>query len=227
MAIASEVAVYNLALNAIGARDNISLPTENSREAEVCRLWYSVVRDQILAGAFWPEATEIRYLSQLAEADADGDGEWAHDDPRPGYSYVYDLPSDMLRPRYLTDFGHFLITGYSGNRRALHTGGAAPALVYTKRLETISLWNPELQMAIVYGLAANICLPLTGKTSRAKLLLQQANDLVLSARETAANTSAEMHESVPDWIAGRGYSTAAVTRFFYPYGGLLSLSSVN
>lgn len=227
MTISSEVAVYNLALNAVGTRDNVSSPTENSREAEVCRLWYSVVRDQILAGAFWPEATEIAYLPQLAEADADGDGVWAVDDPRPGYSYVYQLPADLLRPRYLTNFGHFLITGYSDNRRALHASVESAALVYTKRLEIISLWNPELQMAIVYGLAANICMPLTGKTSRAKLLLQHANDLILAARETAANTSAETHESVPDWISGRGYNTAAATRFFYPYGGLLSLSSVN
>ena len=49
MAISSEVQVYNLALNAVGERSNISSPTEQSRPAEVCSLWYSPVRDQVLA----------------------------------------------------------------------------------------------------------------------------------------------------------------------------------
>lgn len=227
MAISSEVQVYNLALNAVGARSNISSPSEDSREAEVARLWFSPVRDQILSAAAWPEATEIRYLAQLAEADADGDGVWAADDPRPGYTHVYSLPSDLLRPQYLTGFGRFLITSYSSNRRALHTSEPSAALVYTKRLENISQWNPELQMAVVYGLAANICMPLTGKPSRSKMLLEQANNLVLQARMTAANTSAEMHESIPDWIAARGYSNTQGQRFFYPYGSLLSLTNVN
>ena len=227
MTISSEVAIYNLALNAIGARSNISSPAENSRDAEVCRLWFTPVRDQILAAAPWPEATEIRYLSQLKEADEDGDGAWAQDDPRPGYQFVYSLPSDCLRPQYLSDFSPFLVTSYSDNRRALHTNVEQAALVYTKRQESIALWNSELQLAIVYGLASHICMPLTGKTSRAKLMVNQANDILLSARESAANTSTEMHESIPDWIAARGYNSNPQTRFIYPFGSLLSAAGVN
>lgn len=223
MAISSEVGVYNLALNAVGTRSNISSPSENSREAEVCRLWYSSVRDQVLASAPWPEATEIRYLAELARAS---DGEWSYDDPRPGYSYVYSAPSDMLRPMYLTDFSRFLLTGYSDNRKAIHTNTAQAALVYTKRLETISLWNAELQMAIVYALAAHICMPLSGKPSRSRSLLQQANGLIMAARESAANTSDEVYEWVPDWIAARGYNFPAGTKYFHPYGSLLSLPNV-
>lgn len=226
MAIASEVAIYNLALNAIGARSNLSLPTENSREAEVCRLWFTPVRDQILSAAPWPEAMELRYLSQLKEADEDGDGVWAAGDPRPGYQFVYALPSDCLRPRYLTDFSRFLVTSYSDNRRALHTNVEQAALAYTKQLESVSLWNPELQMAVVYGLASHICMPLTGKTSRAKLMLDKANELLYAAREAGANTSDETHESVPEWIAARGYNFSPATRYIYPYGALLSLTNV-
>ncbi len=224
MAISSEVQVYNLALNAVGTRSNISLPTENSREAEVCRLWYSPVRDQILAAAIWPEATEIAYLALLGTVDEDGDGVWAADDPRPGYSYVYQLPADYLRAQYLGDFSRFLITSHSGGRRALHSQNAQAMLFYTKRLETISLWNAELQMAIVYGLAAHICMPLTGKPSRAKSLEAKANELIFSARETAANMSQEIYESVPDWITARGASYATTQRYYNPYGALLSVS---
>ena len=67
MSIASEVGIYNLALNAVGERSNLSATTENSRQAEVCRLWYEPVLEQILAAAHWPEATKIVYLAELAE----------------------------------------------------------------------------------------------------------------------------------------------------------------
>lgn len=223
MTIASEVAVYNLALNAVGARSNVSSPTEASREAEVCSLWYSPVVDQVLASAPWPEATEIRYLSQLREADEDDDGEWAYDDPRPGYQYVYQLPADYLRARYLTDFSKFLVTSYSDNRRALHTNTYQAILAYTKRLTSVSLWDAELQMAIVYGLAAHICMPLSGKLSRAKHMINLANEFIIAARVSAANTSDETQESIPDWISARGYNTSAGVRYYYPQGGLLSL----
>lgn len=227
MAISSEVNVYNLALNAVGARDNISSPSESSREAEVCGLWYSPVRDLILAAAPWPEALEIGYLAQLKEADEDGDGVWAADDPRPGYQYAYAAPADMIHPRYMTDFSRFLMTAYSSNRKAFHSNTAQAALAYTKRLESIAVWSPQLQMAVVYGLAAHICMPLTGKPARAKRLAEQANEILTVARETAANFSDEVHDSIPDWISARGYSGSSVsTRYFYPNGSLLSAPNV-
>jgi hypothetical protein len=108
VAVSSEVQVYNLALNAVGERSNISSPTEQSRPAEVCRLWYSPVRDQILSAAPWPEATKIAYPALLATAD--DDDTWLETEPRTGYQYVYAMPSDALRPRYMSDFSRFLFT---------------------------------------------------------------------------------------------------------------------
>jgi hypothetical protein len=38
----------------------------------------------------------------------------------------------------------------------------------------------------------------------------------------------EVLDSVPDWITARGYTDASSkTRYFYPYGSLLSLPNVN
>jgi hypothetical protein len=105
---------------------------------------------------------------------------------------------------------------------------SSPVLIYTFRQEAISAWGPELQMAIMQGLAARICMTLTGKTSRVKMLIEQANQLILSARESAANTSSEQLDSVPDWIAARGFTDASSQqRFFYPYGALLTTANVN
>lgn len=224
MTISSEVQVYNLALNAVGERSNISSPTEQSRPAEVCRLWYSPVRDQILSAAPWPEATKIANLALLAEPD-DDDDTWIETEPRTGYNYVYAMPSDALQPRYMSDFSRFLFANYQG-QRALHSNTANAILAYTSRLENVALWGPELQMAIVYGLAANIAMPLSGKTSRAKVLAENANNLVLAARVAAANANNESYESIPDWIVARGFYAASAQRYFHPYGSLLSLTTV-
>lgn len=221
--ISSEVAVYNLALNAIGARSNITSPSESSREAEVCSLWYSPVRDQVLAAARWPEATKFERLALAAEADDSWDGA----EPRPGYSYSYNLPTDCLKPQYLTGFQRFQITSGPNNVRLLSTNVEQAILTYTFNQSVVSLWSPELQMAIVYGLAANICMPLSGKPSRAASLVDRANSIILSARETAANTSNDRYEHMPDWLQARGYTdpTQLTGQYYYPFGSLLTVLS--
>lgn len=224
MTVSSEVQIYNLALNAVGEQSNISSPSEDSRPAEVCRLWYTVIRDQVLAAAPWPEATKIAYLPLLAQQD--DDETWLETEPRTGYQYVYGAPADMLRPRYMSDFSRFLFSSFGG-QRALHSNTVDAVLAYTSRLENMSMWDSGLQMAIIYGLAANICMPLSGKPTRARALRDQANDLILSARESAANSNNEVFESIPDWITARGYNSGAGQRYFAPYGSLLSTANVS
>lgn len=224
MAISSETAIYNLALNAIGARSNVSSPDEASREAEVCKLWYSPVRDQVLASSVWPEATKLARLALLDERDMDED--WVVTNARPDYAYAYAVPSDFLHPQYLSGYQRFLITSYPDDRKVLVTNYEEAILIYTSRMETISLWSASLQMAIVYGLASHIAMPLSGKGSRVKALADKANELIWAARERAANTSNEQFESLPDWISGRGYSGAtASARYVYPYGDTFGSNS--
>lgn len=225
MAISSEVSIYNLALNAIGARSNVSSPDERSREAEVCKLWYSPVRDQVLASAVWPEATKITRLALLDERDMDED--WVSTNARPDYAYAYATPSDLLHPQYLNVYERFLTTSYPGGITALVTNVENAILVYTSRMDTVSLWSASLQMAIVYGLASHIAMPLSGKQGRTKQLADKANELIWAARERAANSSNEQFESLPDWIAGRGYAGASTAkRYIYPYGDTFGSNAV-
>jgi len=222
VAVTSEVGIYNLALNAIGERANVSSPTENSRRAEVCNLWYDTVRDQIFSGAPWPEATTQAYL---AEYSAQDDDEWAAGEPAPGYAYAYTLPADCLRPQFLTNFDYFVITEQDGNRM-LNCNTEQAILRYTKRLTNISLWSSDLLMAVAYGLASQICMPLSGKPSRARALADQANLLLMNARVSAANTNNQPFESIPEWITARGYASAPALRYHYPMGSTLSLANV-
>jgi methyltransferase-like protein len=134
------------------------------------------------------------------------------------------MPSDALRPRYMSDFSKFLYTSYA-DQRALHSNTQDAILAYTSRLENIALWDSELQMAVVYGLAANICMPLSGKPSRAKMLADRANEIITSARVNAANSNNETYESIPDWIAARGFNGMNTQRYFHPYGSLLSVAT--
>lgn len=217
--VPDEVSIFNLALNAIGGRSNLSSTTERDRGAEVCRLWYPVVRDQILAAAPWPSCKSFARLALLKQR---GSGDWVVGDPEPGYTYVFSSPNDMLHPRFLTDFSKFTMSAYPGNIKAVSTNILDPILCYTKRNYVVGSWESELQMAIAYGLAANIAMPVTGKAQRAQLMIQQANDLVLTARQNAANEGDETFETLPDWIAARGYSFQQTIRYFYPVGALLT-----
>ena len=222
MAISDETSVYNLALSAIGARSNISSPSESSREAEVCRLWYEAVRDQVFSAAHWPEATRFNYLSVINEQN---DDTWAAGEAMPGYRYSYAAPIDMIRPQYLSDYSPFKITSAEDTSTAVNTNAYKALLVYTFRNKLVSRWSAGLQMAVVYGLAAHICLPLSGKTQRASQMLSKANDFILRARETSANWDNQPLEVIPDWIQARGFANPAPSRFIYPLGDLLSVAS--
>lgn len=219
MKINSEIGVYNLALNAVGERANISSPTENSRRAEVCQLWYHLVRDQVLEAAPWPEATQTRRLALSAVAE----GEWAVGHPMPGYSHVFALPADCLRPQHLEDFLPFELST-ENEVKLLHCNTSRPILRYTYVQENVALWSNNLLMAIVYGLAAHISQPLTGKTSLTNALIERANDMILAARVSSANLPQQQFNVLPDWITGRGYRHESRNQFFYPSGSLLYVS---
>lgn len=221
MGISSITQIYNLALNACGERSNISLPTENSRRAEVCNLWYEPVLEQVLSAAPWPEATKILYAAETAEK---ADGDWLETEPRPGYQYAYSLPADCLRPQYLADFTKFQIS-VLGDIKVLNTNTFQAILVYTANITNISLWSAELRMAIVYALSAHVCMAISGKPTRTKMLIDRANQFILDARISAANESTEQYEALPEWISGRGFSDPNPQKYIYPLGSLLSYPS--
>ena len=216
----NEVSIYNMALNAIGTRDNVAATTEESREAEVCRLWFGPVRDHVLRAAPWPSTRAYARLALLAERD--DTLAWASTDPEPGFRYAYAAPSDMLYPRNLTSFGRFTLGIYAG-QKAIMTQDENALLAYTMQQTTISLWDAQLKMAIAHALAAFIAMPLHGKPSRAKQAQDVANQLITEARVNMANTDENVYETIPDWIAARGYAgTSPATRYIYPYGPMIN-----
>lgn len=225
----SELEIYNLALGAIGTRTSVSSLTENSREREVCGLWYDITRDTILRAAWWPSVKKWARLALLAERTNFND-DWVDTNPGPQWTFAYALPSDMIAPRHLSTYGRFTIELYSPTSgsevKALMTDDESPILQYSKRQKLVQMWDESLAMAVVYGLAANIAMPLTGKFEVALKMQEQANALVFRAREAVANDQVNQYETIAPWHAARGYAEAPPrTQFLYPYGPALSITS--
>lgn len=216
--ITDKLSIFNLALNAVGQKSNLLSVDENVREAEVCRLWYSPVLDQVLAGAHWGSARAHARLPLITERDYGVT--WTADDPAPEYQYMYGVPTNMIIPRYLAGYQRFEM-GIYNDSKVLMTNVENAVLIYTYRQENVALWTPTLQMAVVYGLAGHISMPLHGKPARSRLAFEQANALLMAARDQEANSSDNMVETMPEWIVARGYSgTPAPTRYIYPFGRL-------
>lgn len=222
----SITSLFNLALSSVGARTDISSPSEQSQEAATCQLWYPQVRKQVLAGAHWPSATKTKKLAVLVDRNT-ANTDWADGDPQPGFRFSYGLPSDYLRARFLTDYSRFVITDYDGNNKALATNKETALLTYTFDQTNPLQWDAELSSAIMFALAAYICMPLTGKAARAKTMIERSNALIMSAREGAANTNAVTYDVVPDFIKARGYTeNLQPTQYVYQTGSLLDASYV-
>lgn len=219
------VEIYNQALTSCGAENLVSLPTDVSREAEICNLWFDTIRDQVLRAAFWPSTKKSYRLPLIAERDTTVN--WTAAAPDPGWRFIYGVPSDMLAPRFISDYSRFELTVSSTNTSAIVTDTEAAILTYTFRQTNPNMWDISLRMAIINALAAVITMPLTGKLQRAKWNAEQANNAIIAARVDAANTNENQVETLPDWITARGYGGVIPSyRYVYPYGPLVAISSV-
>lgn len=219
----NKVGIFNLALSAVGTRAKVSIDTENSREAEICNLWYEVVRDQVLRAADWSSARKTAVLALEAQRDFSLD--WADGDPEPNWAYRYALPTDYLYPRYLESFSPFMIADQNSHP-VLLTNEPNAVFVYTKAQDVPPAWDASLYMAIANALGAHIAMPLHGKAQRASLALQQANEAIVNARVSAANEKQVGYESIPDWLLARGATVGTLpSAFIYQNGPLLSMNT--
>jgi hypothetical protein len=222
----SQLALYNMALAACGMDYTLAATSEESVPAEACELWYENVRQTVLRAAHWNSARRFARLTEEAERNTATD--WTSTAPNPGWLYSYDLPSSILAARYLTTFDQFDI-GYDNDGKVLNCniGGDvstdAPILCYTVDVTDVTLWEPDLYQAVVYGLAGHITMPLTGKVSRARMNFELANGLLMQARAQSAN---ERYQLITQWAESlqiRGHIGAQVTNAFVaPYGSLFS-----
>lgn len=214
------VTLWNSALGAVGHSESVIEQNEQSREAELCRLWYSTVRDTILRSAPWSSCRAVSALTINAEKST---GDWAEGDPDPPWLYMYNLPVDYLYPRFLSTFERFDITARDNVPKLLANSDEV-VLTYTKKQTVTGAWDAHLWQALIYGLAAHICFPLTGKRNNRAELLNLANNFIREARAMTSNEGESKFENIPEWFVARGYGQpTSIVQYIYPYGPLLTL----
>jgi hypothetical protein len=218
------VTLYNLALSAVGTRSRISSPEEQSREGQLCRQWYPLVRDITLRAAHWPSCRHITSLSIDREVTEGSD--WTEGDPEPPWIFRYNLPNDFLYPRWLVTYMSFELTQYQNVLKLLCDDPEA-TIVYTKRQEIPAAWDVDLYNAIVMALAGSIAMPLHGKPDRARNALEEANIAITRARVQQANQNNVIHDAVPDWLVARGVTqNFQWNQYIYQYGPLFSTQAL-
>lgn len=216
MAVA-EVDIYNMALSAIGVTSTVAMTTENSLEARVCSTWYEQTRNSIMRAAPW---SSLKAAARLAlKATRDDDLSWEPTDPTPGFTYAYNLPSDMIHPRYLTSFAKFEIASTADGRRALMTDQDLAILIYNRLVTDPSVWDTGLVTCIVQALAARIVKPLTGNTTDLSPYVSLAQSELAGARQLDAPfEGTRMVEVLPEWLAARCSAYGApFSPFIFPF----------
>lgn len=218
----NQTTLYNLALNAVGTRSRVASPTEVSREAEVCNLWYPTVRDQVLCAAHWDSAAAIAQLTLESSRTEDT---WAEGEPEPPWLFRFNLPQDFLYPRHLSTLENFRLTQVGGVPKLLAMTETA-LLHYTKKQDVVASWDPDLWYSTVQGLAGHIAMPLHGKASRAAQALANANDVMAKAQARVANRNQVSYDHVPDWLVARGVvSVSPVSGYIYQVGPLFAVGT--
>lgn len=215
--MASRLDIYNQALTAALSRGTLTSLNAQRPEADICNLWYPLVRDNVLKSASWPSTKRYSRLAVLSTRDTGAD--WVETDPSPGYRFAYGSPQDMLIPRYLHSYQPFEWEFHApSNTTAIMTNVENAILHYTSSQTDESTWDTGLTMAVVYALAAHITLPLNGKPALAQSLSQQAEGFVIQAQTDDANAMDEQPQSMSELISVRGFSGPVMeTQFFYPH----------
>lgn len=153
--------IYNQALARIGVFNGfLVVPEEQTKEANICGLFYSACVDYVLRDHPWNFAKRRALLNDLGT-------------PPTGWAYRYALPGDCVSVRYIVnpfvrnpreDQAVPFEVASSGTQRVIHTDLAEAELVYTASITDLSQWDPILTSALAYRLAAEIAMPL-GKTA--------------------------------------------------------------
>lgn len=218
--------IYNAAISAANGRGRLTSLADASRERTECDIWYDQVRTQVFEAAHWPATRATARLALIKTRDFTVD--WALGDPETQFTYSYALPTDCLRPWYLTNYGPFTVSFDSvANKQVLNTNTPDAVLIYAYDQKNPAIWAPGLRLAVVYGLAAMITGPLHGASTFINVNLQLANKAIMEARAYAAETWNEQAEVMPETLLARGAVADPRTYYVHPYGSAFPGDTAN
>ena len=159
--ISSPVDICNIALGHLGESRIASLEDE-SPAARACTLHYISARDAVLRSHRWNFAQARAILSRLDDA------------PVFGWSYQYELPADCVRVLEVngSEGGDVITDEYIVEGRRVLTNASEVRLVYCKRVEDVSDFDPLFVQAFAVQLAIYLSETIRGTTGKTAELTQ-------------------------------------------------------
>lgn len=209
MSASSTTEIANLALAAVGHNEQIaSLETDTSTAADILRLQYPMRRKALLRAHPWNFAIRRATLAQLSAAP---NHKWAHQ---------YTLPVDCLRvlstsweeqgynsrDPYMTA-GLWDVSGtpYRVENNRLMCNEAGVSIEYVADVTDTTLFDAAFTDALVYAVAAAICMPLTSNSAAMERLYQLYERKLSEARvyDAQEGTPREIIDN-NHWVQVRG-----------------------
>lgn len=153
--------VVNQALAMIGEGPIVALAGTDQKSV-YCNTFYDQVRIELLLRYPWQFAVKVDDLSLTGGTETDEQWE-----------YVYDVPTDMLKPLML---GNDPTVEFELRAGLLYTDYTADTvnLLYVYDVSTVDNWDRMFWKAIVYELAARLALPITGNATLQNNMIQAA-----------------------------------------------------
>lgn len=224
----SVVDLCNRALGAIASRSTISSITEASVEANECNRWYDTSRQAALRSHNWGFARRTAVLTLLRTAPG-VDSQAATNLPWSfmPWAYEYAYPSDCLKFRHIVSTvpGQPLVprpwlSGFPPVRwemsadldtnstgiRVLLTDQPTAVGVYTYDCANPDMFDELYMDALVYSLAGNLAMPVSGNPTIANGMRAKASEAVQRAMMADGNEGMRTQNTTPDWIGIRGTS---------------------
>lgn len=205
--MSSVVEVCNLALDHLGLA-RISSITEGTAQAQRCALQYDYARDFVLSKHHWAFARGIQSLAQNVTNDRSS--KW-------GYSYI--APSDLLTIRKLVpevegvaanayvygvmDQAQDIIVPYEAEAGNIYCDQSPATLIYTRRVEDVTLWPSVFVDAVAAFLAFRIAMPLTKDRSLRSDAQTIYMQMMAAATVWDANQNRNTSDAQSDFVLAR------------------------
>ena len=225
MGARSEVHVCNLALSRIGIgrqltdtgaehpANAIAGVTDDTPEAQACKLWYEVSRDAVLAELPWPFARG--FVTVPSYTVASPPAPWADEWPA---AYTYPTESIISIRRIVT--GSFeedpnpprFVRRFYNDETVLLSDYFAESLVleFTRKLTDLSLWPALAVSMLAWRVAADVAIPLNASEQMRSLAM------AMYLRELEQAAASAFSEEMPREPVGSAWVRAAMGTYGVP-----------
>lgn len=187
--MASVIQICNTALMRIGSSRTINSLTEQSKQADVCNVFYETARDAVLSDFDWNFAAKRVVLADL-------------DTPPSDWHYAYRYPTDCMRiieimvpgirfPTPNMRVPYEVGADLEGTGKIIYTNQPQAQLRYVGKVTDPNMFDSLFTDALSWRLAAELSMPLSASGDLGNKALQMYNSSILAAGARSNNESQE------------------------------------